>query len=114
LLLRVVPGDLARNIAGLEASEEQVATIRERLGLDRPLATQYFEWIGGVVQGDLGESALTRSSVTSQLGEKLMITAPLVAASTILSIAVSLPLGMYAAMRHRRADGLAVSAASQV
>lgn len=114
LLLRVVPGDLAGVIGGTQATQEEFSEIRERLGLNRPLITQYFEWIGGVLQGDLGESAITKSSVTSQLGEKLTITAPLVAASTILSLAVSLPLGMYAAMRHRKADGVALSAASQI
>jgi peptide/nickel transport system permease protein len=113
-LLRVVPGDLAGTVGGIEATPEELAAIRERLGLNRPLVTQYFEWMGGVIRGDLGQSALTKSSVTEQLGEKLTITGPLVLASTVFSLAVSLPLGMYAAMRHRRADGVAVSALSQI
>ena len=113
-LLRLLPGDLAGVIGGVNSSPEQIAKIRENLGLNRPLVTQYFEWIGGVLHGDLGRSALTNSTVTSQLGEKLTITAPLVIASTILSLFIAVPLGVYAAVRRRNADGLALSAVGQL
>ena len=114
VLLRLLPGDLAGVIGGVNSSPEQIAKIRENLGLNRPLVTQYFEWIGGVLHGDLGRSALTNSTVTSQLGEKLTITAPLVIASTILSLFIAVPLGVYAAVRRRNADGLALSAVGQL
>jgi len=113
-LLRLLPGDLAAVIGGVRASPEQLERIREELGLNRPLWEQYFEWMGGVLQGDLGRSALTRSTVTSELGEKLTVTGPLVLASSVLSVAASVPLGIYAAMRARRTDGLALSAVSQL
>lgn len=114
LLLRLLPGDLARVIAGTEASQDRVDALREELGLNRPLWNQYAEWIGGVVQGDFGQSALNNATVTSELGEKLTITAPLVLASTVLSILVAVPLGIFAAARHRRADGITVSAVGQL
>ena len=76
-LLRLVPGDLAVVIAGTEVTPERLTEIRADLGLDRPVLTQYIEWMGGVLTGDFGESALTGSTVTSQLGEKLTVTAPL-------------------------------------
>jgi peptide/nickel transport system permease protein len=113
-LLRLLPGDLAATIGGIEASPERLDAIREELGLDRPLVTQYFDWMGGVLTGDFGRSALTNSTVTSQLGEKLAVTGPLIVASTVLALLVSVPLGVYAAMRHRRPDGLALSAVGQL
>jgi peptide/nickel transport system permease protein len=113
-LLRLVPGDLAVVIAGTEATPERLAQIRAELDLDRPLLAQYFDWMGGVLTGDFGVSALTGSTVTSQLGEKLTVTAPLVIASTILALAFAVPLGMYAAVRHRKADGVGLSAIGQL
>jgi len=113
-LLRLLPGDLAATIGGIEASPERLDEIRTELGLDRSLVAQYFDWIGNVVIGDFGRSALTNSTVTSQLGEKLTVTAPLVLASTVLSLALAVPLGIYAAMRHRRPDGIGLSAIGQL
>src|SRR6266508_3921802 len=113
-LVRLLPGDLAATIGGIEASPEQLDAIREELGLKRSLLAQYFDWMGGVLTGDFGRSALTHSTVTSQLGEKLTVTGPLVLASTVLSLLLAVPLGVYAAVRHRRADGLALSAAGQL
>ena len=114
VLLRLLPGDLARVVAGTEASPERVDALREELGLDQPLWNQYLEWIGGVLRGDFGQSAVNNATVTSELGEKLTITAPLVLFSTILSIVVAVPLGIYAAARHRRVDGVTVSAVGQL
>ena len=114
VLLRLLPGDLASVIAGPEAPPERVAAIREDLGLDEPLVTQYLDWMGGVLTGDFGTSALNDTSVAGELGEKMTVTGPLVLASTVLSIVVAVPLGVYAAARHRRADGVAVSAISQL
>jgi peptide/nickel transport system permease protein len=113
-LLRLIPGDLAVVIGGIEATPEQLRTIREDLGLDRPLVNQYFEWMGGVLTGDFGESALTGSTVTSQLGEKLAVTGPLILSSTVVALAVAVPLGVYAAVRHRKADGVGLSAIGQL
>jgi peptide/nickel transport system permease protein len=114
VLLRLLPGDLANVIAGTEATPERVEAIRQRLGLDEPLVLQYFDWMGGVLAGDFGTSALNNSSVADELGEKLTVTGPLIVASTVLSIAVALPLGVFAAARHRRADGITLSAISQL
>jgi peptide/nickel transport system permease protein len=113
-LLRLVPGDLAVVIAGTEVTPERMAQIRAELGLDRPLLSQYFEWLGGVLTGDFGESALTGSTVTSQLGEKLSVTAPLVVCSTIVAVVISVPLGVYSAMRRNKVDGVGLSAVGQL
>ena len=70
--------------------------------------------MGGVLTGDFGRSALTGSTVTSQLGEKLTVTAPLVISSTIVALAFAVPLGVYAAMRRNKADGVGLSAIGQL
>src|SRR3954447_11280339 len=114
LLLRLLPGDLARVIGGTQATPDQIAAIRKELGLDEPLVRQYLDWMRGILHGDFGVSALNGETVTSQLGEKLSVTAPLVLASTVLSIVVAVPLGIVAAARHRKADGGALSIASQL
>lgn len=113
-LLRMIPGDFAQTIGGLNATEESLQRIRERLGLNRPLYVQYFDWIGGVARGDFGRSAATGSSVTSQLGRKLTITAPLALASIVLSLLWSVPIGVYAAARNHARDGRALSALTQI
>ena len=114
LLLRLMPGDLARVVGGTQASPERIAAIREDLGLDRSLVRQYLDWVGGILQGDFGESALNGETVTGQLGTKLTVTAPLVLASTVLSMLVAVPLGILAGARHRRADGISLSMVSQL
>ena len=56
MLVNVLPGDIAYDIAGLDASEEDVQAIREDLGLNRPVLLRYIEWLGGVITGDWGHS----------------------------------------------------------
>ena len=114
LLLRLLPGDVALVVGGTEATPEQVAAIREELGLNRSLLAQYLDWLGGALTGDFGVSALNGETVTSELGEKLTVTGPLVLASTVLSILVAVPVGVVAASRHRKPDAVALSAISQL
>jgi len=114
LLLRLLPGDLAVVVGGTDAPPERIEALRESLGLNRPLVDQYVDWIGGILSGDFGTSALNGASVTDELAQKLEVSAPLVLASTVLSILVAVPLGIVAAARHRKADGLALSVTSQL
>jgi peptide/nickel transport system permease protein len=114
LLLRLLPGDLARVIGGTQASPERIEAIREELGLDEPLVQQYVDWVSGILRGDFGTSALNGETVTGQLGQKLSVTAPLVIGSTILSVLVAVPLGIIAGARHRKADGVTLSVVSQL
>src|SRR5215217_2719168 len=77
VMLRLMPGDLARVIGGTQASPDRIDEIR-----------QYLDWVGGILSGDFGESALNGETVTGQLGTKLAVTAPLVLASTVLSAVI--------------------------
>ena len=111
--LRVLPGDVAQLIAGTEATPEQVATLRTSLGLEAPLATQYLDWIGGLLRGDLGTSLITGSSVVSELADKARVTAPLAAMSFTVALIVGIPFGVLSALGRRRAAGTALSVAAQ-
>ncbi|WP_405373310.1 MULTISPECIES: ABC transporter permease [unclassified Microbacterium] len=111
--LRVLPGDIAQLIAGVNSSPEQVAAIRDRLGLDRPLPVQYGEWIGGVLTGDLGRSQLTGTPVAAELAEKAQVTIPLGILALVVALLVAIPFGILAAVRRRRFDGALLSVGSQ-
>lgn len=113
LSLRVLPGDVAQLIAGVNSTPAQIGAIRERLGLDQPLPLQYLEWIGGVLRGDLGSSLLTGSSVTSELAEKAQVTVPLGIFALTIAVLFSVPLGVVSAMRRGRRDGTALSVGAQ-
>ena len=111
--LRVLPGDVAQLIAGMNSTPAQVAAIRDRLGLDEPLPVQYLSWIGGVLRGDLGTSLLTGSSVADELVQKGQVTIPLGLLSMTIAMLVALPFGVISAMRRGHADGTALNVTAQ-
>ena len=111
--LRILPGDVAQLIAGVNSTPEQIAGIRERLGLDRPLPVQYGDWIAGILTGDLGRSQLTGTPVASELLQKAEVTVPLGILSFVIALIVAVPFGVHAAVRRRRPDGVLVSVGAQ-
>ncbi len=111
--LRVLPGDVAQLIAGMNATPEQLAAIRERLGLDQPLPVQYAAWLGGIVTGDLGTSQLTGTPVLDELVEKAEVTVPLGLMALTIALLIALPLGVLSAMRRGRLDGTALGVGAQ-
>lgn len=96
-ILHLTPGDPARMMLGLNAPPEQVEALRERLGLNEPLLTQYFQWIAGVLQGDLGESMFLRKSVMAAIGDSIVPTMQLSVLAMIVALAISIPMGTLAA-----------------
>lgn len=107
LLMRIVPGDPALLIAGPWATPVQVEDIRVQLGLDKPLHLQYLTWLKNLVQGDWGTSFQTRSPVLGLLVERLPKTLELTIAALIITLVLSLPMGVIAAVRpHSFADYL--------
>ena len=99
LMLRVLPGDPARIIAGLNASEATVERLRDQLGLDESLLSQYFSFLTGVVQGDLGTSARTSRPVTAEILARLPATLTLAAVATLVGSAFGIFAGVVAAVR---------------
>lgn len=111
--LRVLPGDVAQVIAGAKGTPEQIAQLREQLGLDTPVVTQYVSWIGGIFRGDLGTSLLTGDSVTAELWEKAEVTAPLGLMAMAVALIISVPFGVLAALQRRRALGTGLNLIAQ-
>ena len=111
--LRVLPGDVAQLVGGTQASPDQVAALRESLGLNVPLWQQYVEWIGSLFRGDLGTSLLTGTPVVTELVAKAQVTVPLAAMSLIVALVVGIPFGVLSALGRRHAGGTALSVGAQ-
>jgi len=99
LLIRLLPGDPALIYAGTDASNTVVQAVRREMGLDQPIPVQYLAWVRRVAQGDLGKSFQNDYPVLSLLGQRIPATAELAAAALALSLLVSFPLGLWAALR---------------
>ena len=98
-ILEVAPGDAARSAAGEDATLEEVEELREKLGLNRPFFVRYFDYVLGVVQGDLGESYRTGVPVLEDLKVRFPTTAKLAVLGILFSIILALPLGIISAVK---------------
>ena len=101
VVIRVLPGDPALIIMGTEASPEAAARLREAMGLNRPLPVQYAEWIGRALWGDLGRSIQYDVPVGALILSRLPVTVPLTLMAAFLMALAAIPLGIFAATRHR-------------
>jgi peptide/nickel transport system permease protein len=99
MLLRLTTGDPAAIIAGDNATSQDVAAIRTKLGLDRPIAQQFVIWIGNVVRGDFGESFFFKKPVAELIAGRLQPTLSLAICTLILAVSMAVPLGVVAAWR---------------
>lgn len=99
LIMQLVPGDPARMLAGEGASPDQIAAIRESLGLNKPLIQQYFTYLSHVVQGDLGKSIVTNSPVLEEILVRLPTTVELAVASILVAVTLGLLAGIVSATK---------------
>ena len=113
-LLRAVPGDPARVALGVSATEEAVAELSARLGLDQPLPVQYFDWVSGLLTGDFGISMASGKDITDTVLERAGVSLTLTLVAMAVSLAVAVPVGVYLARRTHSPDGAVVGALSQV
>ena len=97
-LIHFIPGDPAQAMLGEGAAPEDVAQLRERLGLDRPLIVQYASFLQGLARGDLGVSLRNDQPVLQQILERMPATAELAFASMAVAVLIALPLGIVAAV----------------
>jgi peptide/nickel transport system permease protein len=104
LLLKITPGNPAREAVGLRASPQAVAQAAREMGLDQSVPGQFLHYLSGAIHGNLGYSFKTNSPVISVLGPQVPVTAWLIVVGVLLSILVSVPLAVIAALRP---DGLA-------
>lgn len=95
LMIRLIPGDAVEIMLGAnaEVTDEQIALLRTRLGLDEPAITQYFAWIGNLLQGDLGTSLWTGVPVTQEIGGRIWVTLELSLLALLLSVVLAVPAG---------------------
>jgi peptide/nickel transport system permease protein len=98
-LLFLAPGDPAAVLAGDQAGPEDIARIRASLGLDQPFLTQFTLWIGGVLQGDLGNSVFSGRPVLDLIVQRLEPTLALTVLALVLTVLIALPMGVFAAWR---------------
>lgn len=97
--VRLIPGDPARTVAGLEASDATVEAVREDLGLDRPVLSQYVTFLGGLAVGDLGTSYYYGTPVTREVLRRFPATLWLAVAGLALSIAIGVTIGTLSAVK---------------
>ena len=98
-LLNLLPGDPARFILGINATPEAVAALRVQMGLDAPVHERFIQWVLGMLRGDFGLSHTQRQPVAQLIAERMAITLPLSIFAMVVSVAVGLPIGIFAAMR---------------
>lgn len=111
-ILRLTPGDPAAIIAGDSATPQQLAEIRQTMGLDEPIYTQFFMWIWRLLQGDLGTSLLSGVPVAEMIGQRMGPSLALSLSTITLSVIVAIPLGILAAWRQGKLLDRVVMAAS--
>jgi len=99
MVLQVTPGDPARQIVGLRASEAQLEEVREELGLNDSVIVQYGRYVGNVAQGDFGFSYKSRKPVASIIGDRIEVTVWLLSAGVLLTLLISVPLAVISALR---------------
>ena len=86
LLMRIVPGNPARVALGVNATDDAVAELTTALGLDRPLATQYWEWITGLLRGDFGTSLSSQQDITPLVLDRAQVSLIIVSLAMLLSL----------------------------
>ena len=114
LVLRVIPGDPAQIILGIQATPETLQTLRHKLGLDLPLIVQYGNWLGGILRGDFGQSIQYDVPIASLILSRMQVTLPLAVLSIFFAVIFSIPLGVYAATRRNQVGDYGVMLFSQV
>ena len=102
LLLEILPGDPAAVILGVGAQEDTLRALRAELGLDLPAPVRYLNWLGEVLQGDLGRSYTYDTPVQELLLNRVELSLPLALLAILLSTGIAIPLGVFAASRHRK------------
>jgi peptide/nickel transport system permease protein len=113
-IIHLVPGDPARVVLGVQANEQNVAAVRERLGLNRPFWVQYTSWLWNALHGDLGKSLITNQEVAPQIMQRLPATLQLAAAALLIGMLIGFPAGIISALRPRSALDVVTSILSQV
>jgi peptide/nickel transport system permease protein len=114
LVLEILPGNAAQILMGPDAAPEAVAALATKLGLDRPAGVRYWEWIAGMLHGDLGLSYAYSTPVSELLGDRLLLTIPLAVMAMAITAVIALAAGIYAAARHNKLGDVGIMGLTQV
>ncbi len=98
-MIRVIPGDPALVIAGIDASQSDIDAIRVKLGTDRPILAQYTTWIWNVIRFDFGKSMISGQPVILLILERFPLTLSLALLGIVISIVIAIPLGVVSAVK---------------
>ncbi|MFQ5484036.1 MAG: ABC transporter permease [Desulfobacterales bacterium] len=99
IVIRIIPGDPAQVIAGIDATESDISAIRVKLGTDRPLLLQYTQWLWSILRFDFGRSMISGQPVSRLILERFPLTLSLALMGTMLSIFIAIPLGVISAVK---------------
>jgi len=100
-LLRLAPGDPAAIISGEDATAAQIAAVRAKLGLDRPILEQFVVWLGAMLQGDFGTSIFSNLPVSRLIAQRVEPTLSLMLSTLLVAVCLAVPLGVLAAWKAR-------------
>jgi peptide/nickel transport system permease protein len=114
LVLEILPGNAAQILLGADASPDAVQALAVKLGLDRPAFERYWHWLAGMAHGDLGLSYAYSTPVSELVWERLTLTVPLAVMAMLLTSAIALSAGIFAAARHNKLGDVTVMGLSQV
>jgi len=98
-MLHMLPGDPATTILGNEASPEAIAALNEKLGMNKPIIMQYFDWIWDIIHGNFGNSMVDNTPVLQLISQRLPATLELITGSFIVALLIALPTGIISAAR---------------
>ena len=114
LVLEILPGSAAQVLMGPDASPEAVIALARKLGLDRPGPERYWEWLQGMLHGDLGLSYAYSTPVGELVLERLTLTVPLALLAMAITTLLALAAGIYAASRHDKLGDVGIMALTQI
>ena len=112
--MNVLPGDPALTILGLDATEDALEALRQKLGLNEPLIKRYFLWVSNALKGDFGISHSFSVPVSELIAERLPLTVSLAISGMLFTVTFAFVLGVFAAANHRRSGDWGVMIASQL
>ena len=113
-VLEVLPGDPAAVMLGVNAQADTLAALRAEMGLDRPPVERYFAWVGGLLQGNLGNSYTYGEPVANLIAERVDLSLPLAVMAIVLSTVLAIPLGVFAAARRNKVGDVGVMGFTQL
>ena len=114
VVLEVLPGNAAQTMLGPDATPQTVAALAHKLGLDRPRVERYVSWMAGLAHGDFGLSYAYGTPIADLIENGLAVSLPLALLAMLLTTALALGLGIFAAAHHRRLGDLGAMTLSQV